>query len=821
MTERRPIRIANRRKGGFFRWTLRVLALLALAGALAAALVAVGAYVHFSRDLPRIASLDDYRPPTVSRFYADDGRLIGEFTIERRVVVPLERMPRHLIEAFLAAEDKRFFAHDGVDYRATIRAVLANALAGRTVQGASTITQQLCKTLVGREKSYERKAREAILARRTEHRLSKLEILYLYLNQIYLGHGAYGVQAAARNYFRKDVWDLSLAEAAMLAGLPPQPGRLNPVLDFDGARERQRYVLDRMVAEGFIDRATADGAFAEPLTVHPELPSVFDERAPYFAEHVRKHVQERYGYDALNIGGMRVHTTVDADQQRAARDALQRGLHAMGERQGYTGPIERLAPDAVPGFIERATALYGGPEALEPERWYHGVVTAAERDEARVRIGALEARLPLRGGMAWARPFDEEDEANTGRLADVRKALAPGDVVLVRQNRGSRFADADPPVLALGQEPPVQGALIAVEPRTGYVTAMVGGFDFDQSEYNRAFQGCRQPGSIFKPLVYSLALAGQFTLASLVDDTPIAVYDRKEQYIWKPKNFGGQYKGSVLLRDAFIRSMNIPAIRVIRDVGPERAAEWAQKLGITTPMYPDQSLVLGSSCVYPWDIVRVYALFAERGRALRAGFIKRIEDRDGRILEDRTHFTDPHAPLDARLDGLLRAFDEPRPRLLDDATAYLIQTALRQVVEAGTAVRARALDKPAGGKTGTTDAYDAWFVGFTESLSAAVWIGSDLNKRRLGRGETGGKVALPVWLRFMQSALEGVPQSDFTDAAPPGIAWHRIDVESGLLAPPGNRALNLPFRQGTEPTESAREAGSFDNRDLDLVEGRF
>lgn len=821
MSRARPIRIANRRPGGVLRWCLRIGVLLVLGLGVAALLVAAGAYVRFSRDLPRIASVDDYRPPTVSRFYADDGRLIGEFTIERRVVVPLARMPRHLIEAFLAAEDKRFFGHDGVDYRATIRAMLANVVAGRTVQGASTITQQLCKTLVGREKSYARKAREAILARRTEHRLTKLEILYLYLNQIYLGHGAYGVQAAARNYFRKDVGELDLAEAAMLAGLPPQPGRLNPVLDFDGARERQRYVLDRMVAEGFVDAATADAAFARPLTVYGEWVSLFDDRAPYFAEHVRKHVQETYGYDALNTGGLRVYTTVDADQQRAAQAALQDGLHAVGERQGYTGPVTHLEERDRPGFLERATALYAGPGSLEPERWYHGLVTAVETSEARVRIGALDARLPLRGGMRWARPFDEEAETNGGRLGDVRDALKPGDVILVRLNRGSRYADADPPVLALGQDPPVQGALVSVEPDTGYVTAMVGGFDFDQSEYNRAFQGCRQPGSVFKPVVYSLALDRDYTLATPIDDTPIAVYDQKEQYIWKPKNFGGRYKGTVLLRDALIRSMNIPAIRVIRHVGPQAAADWAARLGITTPMYPDQSLVLGSSCVYPWDMVRLYAMFAERGRALRAAFIKRVETRDGHILEDRSRFTDPHAPLDARLDGLLRAFAEPRPRVLSEGTAYLMQTALRQVVEAGTAVRARRLGKPAGGKTGTTDAYDAWFVGFTRALATGVWIGSDLNRRRLGRGETGGKVALPVWLDFMKQALAGVPQPDFTDAPPPTITWHRIDVETGLLAPSGNRALNLPFKSGTEPTEEARAAGSFDNRDLDLVEGRF
>lgn len=817
----RPIRITNRRKGGVLRWIPRLIFLAVLAGGTGATAAAVAAYVHYSRDLPRIVSVDDYSPPTVSRFYADDGRLIGEFTIERRVIVPLDQMPRHLIAAFLAAEDKRFFAHDGVDYTATVRALLANFLAERTVQGASTITQQLCKDLVGREKSYARKAREAILARRTEHRLTKLEILYLYLNQIYLGHGAYGVQAAAQNYYRKNAWQLDLAESSMLAGLPPQPGRLNPVLDFEGARRRQRYVLDRMVEEGFVTSAQADAAFAQTLTIHRELRPIFDQRAPYFAEHVRKHVQTVYGYDALNTAGLQVQTTVDADRQRLGQRALQRGLHSLGERQGYTGPIDHLEPAAVEPFLTAAAQLYDGPVALVPEHWYLGVVEAIERTGATVRVGALTVELPLRVGMGWARPFDIEDRTNGGRLADARKALDTGDVVLVRAVRGERYADADPPVVALGQIPPVQGALVSIEPRTGYVAAMVGGYDFDQSEYNRAFQGCRQPGSIFKPLVYSLALARDYTLATLIDDTPITVYDHKERYIWKPKNFGGNYKGSVLLRSALIASMNIPAIRVINHVGPQDAANHAAALGITTPMYPDQSLVLGSSCVYPWEMVRVYATFAARGKAPRSTFVKRIEDRDGRILEDRTHFADPRAPLDARLDGMLRAFGEPRPRLLSESVAYLVQYALRQVVEAGTAIKARTLGAPAGGKTGTTDAYDAWFVGFTESLVTGVWIGSDLNKRRLGQGETGGKVALPVWLRYTKAALRGEPQADFTETPPDAITYHPIDVDTGLLAPPGNRALSLPFREGTAPTESAQRAGSFDNRDLDMVEGRF
>ena len=818
---RPPLRITNRRKGGIIRWTVRLGFLLVVAAVQLAAFVAVSAYIEFSRDLPPVPSVDDYRPPTVSTFHAHDGRLLGDFTTERRVVVPLEKLPRHLIQAFLAAEDKRFFEHDGVDMRATARALVGNYVAGRVTSGASTLTQQLCKTLVGKERSYRRKAREAILARRTEAKLGKLDILFLYLNQIYLGHGAYGVQAAARNYFRKDVWDLNLAESAMLAGLPPQPGRLTPVLDWEGSKARQRYVLDRLAEEGFISTGDAAAAFAAELTVHRTLPKVFDEATPYFTEHVRKAVQTRYGYSALNGQGLRVHLTVDADLQRHAQDALREGLHVMGERQGYVGPMKHLRPAEVAPFLAKTRARYGGPTALEPERYYVGVVAEVSPKEATVRVGDLEARLPLRGGMAWAKPFDVEAEDNRGRLKDATEALAGGDVVLVRLNRGKKFADAEVPVLALAQEPVVQGALVAMDPRTGYVHAMVGGYDFDQSEYNRAFQGCRQPGSIFKPLVYALALDRDYTLATPLDDTPIAVYDRKQQYIWKPKNFAGKYRGDVLLRNAFIHSMNIPAIRTIEHVTPDQAAKFAERLGITTPMHPDRSLVLGSSCVYPWDMVQVYALFAMRGKAPRTSFVKRVTDRDGRILEDRTHFSDPWAPVGARIDGMLRTLFEPREARLAEDTAYLVQTALRDVARSGTAAKAKKLKKPVGGKTGTTDAYDAWFVGFTESLVAGVWVGSDLNKRKLGKGETGGRVALPIWLDFMREATDGVPQGDFTEPPPEEIVFANVDLETGMLAPAGNRSLKLPFKAGTEPTELARKAGQFDGSEVDLIEGRF
>ena len=814
MSARTRVRVVNQRRGGLLRWIPRGLAVLLVALGVAGALGAVGAYVHFSQDLPPVPDPLSWRPPTVSRFYAHDARTIGEFTVERRELVPLAQMPDHLVEAFLAAEDKRFFEHDGVDVRATVRALLANYLAGKTVQGASTLTQQLCKTLVGRQKSYARKAREAILARRTEAVLGKLDILYLYLNQIYLGAGAYGVQAAARVYFGKDVADLSLGESAMLAGLPPQPGRLNPVRDFSGSRSRQAYVLDRMEAEGFITKAEADAALRDVPQVRTARPDLFGDGVPGYAEHVRRVVQSRYGYDALNREGLEVHLAVDADLQRLSEQALGQGIESLARRQGFVGPVGHLEPAQLEAWRVASAARYDGPPALAGDRVWLGAITAVTRGGAEAAVGRLTVQIPLKGGMRWAGPWSRKGKANGRRLKDARKALAVGDVVWLR-------AGATPQTARLAQPPKLEGALVSMHARSGRVAAMVGGYDFDRSEYNRAFQGCRQPGSVFKPLVYSLALDRDLTLASTLADTPITLYDAGASFIWKPKNFGGKYRGEVLLHEALARSMNLPAIRVLDHVGLSEAAAWAGQLGLTTPMAAERALVLGSSCVYPWDMVQVYAAFAERGRAPRAHFISRVYDRSGRILEDRTHPSDAWAPAVARIDGLLRIAWEPREAVLPETTAYLMQTALKSVVDRGTAVKAKRLGHPAGGKTGTTDAFDAWFVGFTEHLVTGVWIGSDRNTRRLGRGETGGRVALPVWLAVMQSAHEGRPKVDFTVDPPEGIEFVAVDPRSGLLAAKGGRALRLPFKQGTQPVRRAKRAGTFDATDVDMVEGRF
>jgi len=598
----------------------------------------------------------------------------------------------------------------------------------------------------------------------------------------------------------------------MLAGLPPRPSTLNPVVDLPGSKVRQRYVLDRMVAEGFITAQQADQAFAEPLTALATTPDVFGEMAPDFVEHARRTLQKNYGGDALNREGFDVWLTVDLDLQQAAHRAVQQGLWRLAERQGYTGPLRRLDARAAVAYQARAEVVYAGLDRLSAEREYLALVESVERRGARIRVGPQGADLPL-AQMAFAAPYDEETPVNDRRITDATSVLQPGDVILVR--------GAGPGTVRLSQEPRVQGSLVSLEPRSGAVRAMIGGFDFDQSEFNRAFQGCRQPGSVFKPLVYSRALDMEYTLATPLSDTPVSVFDAANQLLWKPRNSTSEFLGDVLLIEALSRSMNIPAIKAIDYIGPDNAVSWARHLGISTPLYPDRSLVLGSSCVYPWDMAQVYAVFALRGQRARSAFVSRVETRRGEILEDRTHVSDPWAPATARVDALLRAWNEPRERVMDERTAFLVQRALRGVVETGTATEARTLGVPVAGKTGTTDAFDAWFMGFTESIVTGVWIGSDRNTRKLGGRESGGRTALPVWLQYMRAALGDTPQGDFTQSPPPGIVFAQIDVGTGKLAAAGRASLNLPFREGTVPVEAAPAAGTFDRRDIDVVEGRF
>ncbi|WP_223637237.1 penicillin-binding protein 1A [Corallococcus sp. EGB] len=812
---------------------MKLVAVLGLMGGTAAVLAIVGAYYVFSEGLPAIPKVDEYWPPIVTEVYTDDAVLAGEFYNERRKVVPYERIPKRLVQAFIASEDSSFFDHFGVDVLGTARAVSKTVLSklglrSGGVQGGSTLTQQTAKAVLISAEGYKeataktpkRKIREAILAFRLEQALTKEEILYLYLNNVFLGHHSYGVQSAAENYYRKDVRDLTLGEMTLIAGLPQAPSRYSPFLRPDAAKKRRSYVLGRMLTEGMISKAEHDQANAEPVKVYP-VEDVFHEFAPYFVEQVRKDVVDRYGNPVLLKEGLKVFTTMDSERQRAAQDSVLDGLMSVDKRQGWRGPVMQLATEAErSAFIAKAKKAMGKEELVE-NRLYVGVVTRIDDDGkgADVQVGPHQGRLPLLG-MRWARKVNPESYYPASMITSVKKALAVGDVVVLRnvvkkeltddkeqwdKKLAEEIPDEGVKLFRLEQTPEAQSALVSIDPHRQYLTAMVGGYDFDDNEFNRAFQACRQPGSSFKPFVYSAALEQlDWTEATVIVDSPIVEHDPDNKVSWKPANYSEEFVGDVLLRTALVNSMNIPAVKTFGAVGVHNMAEWAKKLGMTTPMNMDFSAALGSSCVYPYDLASVYATFNRYGRKKPTYFIRKVEDRFGRTLEDHTAFDDAWAPLQDRVAaGYARLF-EPGEQVMSPETGFILTHLLRGVVLQGTGGPAQKLGKPAAGKTGTTnDSFDAWFAGYTKDLVTVAWVGYDLNPHPLGRYETGGRAALPIWLNYMKRALEGRPQPEFYPWQSMQLARLYIDKKTGKVSSPGAKGAELMFfKKGTEPKEA-------------------
>ncbi|MFP2900204.1 penicillin-binding protein 1A [Corallococcus sp. 4LFB] len=812
---------------------MKLAAVLGLMGATAGALAVVGAYYIFSDGLPAIPKVDEYWPPIVTEVYTDDAVLAGEFYNERRKVVPYERIPKRLVQAFIASEDSSFFDHFGVDVLGTTRAVSKTVLTklglrAGGVQGGSTLTQQTAKAVLISAEGYKeataktpkRKIREAILAFRLEQALTKEEILYLYLNNVFLGHHSYGVQSAAENYYRKDVRDLTLGEMTLIAGLPQAPSRYSPFLRPEAAKKRRSYVLGRMLTEGMISKEEHDQANAEPVKVYP-VEDVFHEFAPYFVEQVRKDVVDRYGNPVLLKEGLKVFTTMDSERQRAAQDSVLDGLMSVDKRQGWRGPVMQLATDAErSAFIAKAKKAMGKEELVE-NRLYVGVVTRIDDDGkgADVQVGPHQGRLPLLG-MRWARKVNPESYYPASMITSVKKAVAVGDVVVLRhvvkkeltddkEQWDKKLAEAIPEegvkLFRLEQTPEAQSALVSIDPHRQYLTAMVGGYDFDDNEFNRAFQACRQPGSSFKPFVYSAALEQlEWTEATVIVDSPIVEHDPDNKVSWKPANYSEEFVGDVLLRTALVNSMNIPAVKTFGAVGVHNMADWAKKLGMTTPMNMDFSAALGSSCVYPFDLASVYATFNRYGRKKPTYFIRKVEDRFGRTLEDHTAFDDAWAPLQDRVAaGYARLF-EPGEQVMSPETGFILTHLLRGVVLQGTGGPAQRLGKPAAGKTGTTnDSFDAWFAGYTKDLVTVAWVGYDLNPHPLGRYETGGRAALPIWLNYMKRALEGRPQPEFYPWQSMQLARLYIDKKTGKVSHPGAKGAELMFfKKGTEPKEA-------------------
>ena len=709
---------------GFNSLVAGLVMLLAFAGLVA--------YHHFADELPSTKTLQQYRPKTVSYMYAKDGRVIGEFAHEFRLVTPLSRIPKKVIEAFVAAEDANFFQHPGVDLVGMARAFIKNAEAGRIVQGGSTITMQVVRTfLLSRKRSYRRKIREALLAYRMEQNLSKDQILYLYLNQIYLGQGAYGVEAAALTYFGKHVEKLTLAEAALLAGLVKAPGRYSPFSNPRVVRERQKYVLAQMVRSHFASPEEASQALAQEL-VFTSRPRGNILTIPYFTEYVRRRLEETYGPDRLYEDGLSIYTTVDPAVQEAALAAVERGLSEVGLRQGYTHPLSRVPKEAWPTFKGQAG------EAL---------ITMVDTRNRRlaVRYDGLEQWIET-PGLAWA---------IKGR--NMGKVFTPGDVVRVRDDgpRGSG--------LFLAKNQDVQAALVCLETDSGRVRGLVGGRDAAESQFNRAVQAYRQPGSAFKPFVYAAAMDVGFTPASIVWDEPVEYQDRGG--MWRPQNYDRSFLGPMTLYEALVKSRNVVAVRLLEKVGTKRVIEYAHRMGISSPLGPYLSLALGSFEVSLLDMTSAFTTFPNRGWAAKPIFIDRIEDRDG------------HVEM------------ESKPQLkpaLSPQTAFVLLDMLKGVVKRGTGRRVAQLGRPVAGKTGTSnDQADAWFVGFTPEYTAGVWVGKD-KREKLGRREQGGRTAAPIFLYFMQKALDGQPVRDFEP--PPGVTYASIDPETGLFA--GEDTLN-------------------------------
>lgn len=719
-----------------------------------------GIYLAYESDLPQVSSLENFEPNIITEVYAADGGLLGTFAIERRVIVGFHDIPPQLRNAVVAVEDEDFWKHIGVNLWRVPSAAISNLRSGRKGQGFSTLTMQLSRVLfLTPEKTYERKVKEIILAFQIEKNFTKEEIFTLYCNQVYFGHGNYGVEATSQFLFSKSIKDLSLAEAALVAGLPQNPSRLSPLEQPERAVQRRNHVLQRMLEEKYISSDEAEKAMAQPLALdlHKDPPSI----APYFLEEIRKYLEREYGSQRIYQGGLRVYTTLDPALQKAATDALQQGLRRLDRKaRGWVRPEETVLQD---GKFPAEVTLDEWDHPLQPGTIVHGVVLNSDRSLAVLQIGDYRAALTARE-IAWTRRTNVADALPRG-------AIVPVLIQSLKDEDDRKIAQ-----VLLEQDPKVEGALVAVEPRTGAVKAMVGGYDFDRSKFNRATQAFRQVGSAFKPIIYAAALekAG-YTPSTIIVDSPISFPDN--QGVWSPHNYDFTFWGPIPMRRAVEQSRNIPAIKTLQTVGIKTGIEYAQKLGLTGPLQPYLPLAIGAGEATPLEMASAFASFANQGLRMKPMYVSRITDREGNIVEEAR----PSANDAIRAD-----------------TAYIMTSLLKGVVERGTAARARALKRPIAGKTGTTNDFtDGWFVGYEPALAAAVWVGFDEKTFSLGRGQDGARTALPIWMEFWAAATKDKAIEELP--VPANIVFVPVDG-GGRPAPPGTPGVRMEaFVAGTEP----------------------
>jgi penicillin-binding protein 1A len=756
-------------------WRWWQISLLGIGAAfLLGGLIVVGLLWHLSKDLPALDQLGTYQPSLVTQVYSSDQRLIGQFFIERRILTPVGDIPQGLRRAVVAVEDVRFFEHPGLDYIGMARAAWTNLRRGGKVEGASTITQQLARSLfLSSERTFDRKVRELILAYKMELVLTKEQILELYLNQIYFGQGAYGVASAAQTYFGKDLSALTIGESAFLAGLPKSPNHYSPFKAYDRAKKRQEHVLARMEEAKFLTTAEREQATAEILNFR--RPGA-EQTAPYFVEYIRQLLVAKYGESMVYKGGLKVVTTLNMEMQKAAEAAFADGLRELDKRQGWRGPLRTVDLTAPTPPIVAATT----DQVLKVGDYREGVITKVAKDQYLVQIGMTQAQLAF-DDMAWAkRRLTGPDTAKDVVVnPNLKQVLKPGDVieVMVKQlDRGIVHVQ-------LEQTPLVEGGLIALEPARGAIRAMVGGYDFSRSEYNRAVQAHRQPGSAFKPMIYATAVSQGMSPASVILDAPVVYEQDQDEKTWKPENYGRKIHGMVSLRDALAHSHNLATVRLLDKVGVKNVIDFAKTVGITSPLAADLSLGLGSSSVGLMELTSAYSVLLNQGSRAEPYAILFVKDNAGTVLEQ----AEPQAL-----------------QVISKETAYLVTNMMEDVIQKGTGQAAKMIGRPIAGKTGTTDEFiNAWFIGGAPNLVTGIYVGFD-DRRSLGETESGAHAALPIWINFMQKALKPLPVMAFT--IPEGITFVKVDPATGLLEDGQEEQASTVelFTKGSEPTQTTQ-----------------
>ena len=813
--------------------------LILIGGTLSVAVVGLGFFYFLTAGLPPVSQLKSFQHAHATEVFSDDGIKIGEFTTERRYPVEFKEIPQHVINAFLAAEDSNFLSHHGIDINSILRALWSNLTRGRYAQGGSTITQQVARALLleSKKKVLTRKLREMVLAYRMERELSKQEILSLYLSEIYLGHGSFGIGAAARNYFNKKVGQLTVSEGAILAGLPQRPNDWNPFHHPDLAKKRQTYVLRRMVDDGYLSEERFKEVLAEPVRVYPQE-DLNNKMAPYFVEYVRQYLMAKYGSEDVLKQGYRVYTTVRHEFQRAAEAALDKGVRDVDKRLGWRGVSSNLADEArreefratihqqvldklKPARILASDAAEKSSKVLEYDlspylsknsdfvgdtpvrsnKIYSALVVGINdnANEAELRIGLTKALLPL-SGVSWVktenRPVDK-----------VSQVLREGDVINVKVeqiDKGRALA-----ICSLEQEPEVSGALLSYDVKNGFVRAMVGGLDFEKSKFNCALQAKRQVGSTFKPLIYAAAIDKGFSPSSLVTDSPVVFKNDDKVEVdtstvpgedWKPHNYGGKFEGEIPLRSALIRSMNVPTVKLLSEITIDYGIQYSRNLGITASLPRDLTIGLGSWSTSLEEMMRAYAIFPRLGKPVVLNYIKRVEDSTGKIIEELPALQ--NAAEESTANAIVAdPLQENENRVISAQTAYVMTDMLKAVVQEGTGRAASGVPGSVAGKTGTSnDHRDAWFVGYSPHVMAGVWIGY-LKDKALDVQETGGRAAAPIWADYLKFVSKFYSGGDFP--IPEDVVFAYVDRQTGLLAPPSNpNRVRVAFKAGAVPDAS-------------------